>query len=293
MKVVIVLPCYNEEEILEKNIRQVAEAVKNLPYDIKIVASDNNSQDKTAEIGKRLALELPNVDYFFVGEPGKGAAVLEAWKQYDADVYGFMDADLATDLDALPEAIQYFKIEEKSLTTSLKLRGAGPTSLLQREEKFLPPLEKEGCLPAVSAGATKPNGFSAVREAGGGFYDIVIGSRRIKGAEVEREPYRKFTSAILNFLIRLLLKTKIKDTPCGFKFFRKAVLEKVLPQVKDRQWVFDTEMLILAERAGFKIKEMPIKWAEKQERGSKVNIYPTAREYLKKIWEIRKMLARG
>lgn len=249
MKIIIVLPCYNEEAILEKNIKQVAEAARNLPasicatrgepHDIRIVISDNNSKDRTAEIGKLLARELPNVDYIFTGEQGKGAAVMEAWKKlaldrdrgYDADIYGFMDTDLATDLEALQRAL-------KELETN----------------------------------------------------DAVIGSRRIKGAEVEREPYRKLTSAGLNFLIRLLLKTKIKDTPCGFKFFRKAVLDKVLPQVKDRQWVFDTEMLILAERGGYKIKEMSVKWAEKNERGSRVSIYPTAMEYLKKILEIRKRL---
>lgn len=268
MKSVIVIPCYNEEAVLEKNIRQVAEAVKNLPHDIKIVVSDNNSKDKTAEIGKWLAAELPNVDYVFVGESGKGAAVLEAWKKYDADIYGFMDADLAVDLEALPRALRYFE-EEKSL----------PASLFQREEKLSPPLEKEG---------------------GGGFHDIVIGSRRVAGAEVKRELYRKFTSAVLNFFIRLILKTKIKDTPCGFKFMRKEVAERITPQVKDRKWVFDTELVILAERArldsdeskraGFRIKEMPVKWEERGERRSAVNVYPTSREYIKKILQIKRRL---
>ncbi|MFH1193684.1 MAG: glycosyltransferase [bacterium] len=260
MKIVIVLPCYNEEAILEKNIKQVAEAVKNLPHDIKIVISDNNSKDRTAEIGKRLAQELPSVNYMFVGEPGKGAAVMEAWKNFsDFDVYGFMDADLAMDLEALPRALEYFT----------------PSSILPLDPPSASPL---------------PPDYRGKKGEEGGGYDVVIGSRRIKGAEAKRELYRKFISAGLSFLIKLFLKTKIKDTPCGFKFFRKAVLDKVLPQVKDRQWVFDTELLILAERSEYSIKEMPVKWAEKNERGSKVNIYPTAMEYLKKIWEIRKRI---
>ncbi len=263
MKAVIVVPCYNEEAVLEKNTRLILEAIKNLPHEIKIVIADNNSKDETAEIGKRLAAENNNIDYVFVGEAGKGAAVMEAWKKYDADVYprtnkfnsegnnqkddigvgvyGFMDADLAVDLEALPRALEFFT----------------PSSS--------PPYQ-------------------------GGEWDVVIGSRRVAGAKVERELYRKFTSAILNFIVRTALKTKIKDTPCGFKFMRKEVMEKIVPQVRDRKWVFDTELVILAERAGFKIKEMPVKWEEKGDRKSGVNIYPAAREYIKNIFEIRKRI---
>lgn len=232
MKIVIAVPCYNEEKILEKNIKEIFEAVKNLPHDIKIVISDNNSKDSTAEIGKRFAMEFPNIDYIYVGEPGKGAAVLDAWKKYEADVYGFIDADLSTDLEALPRAIA-----------------------------------------EIAAGN-----------------DAAVASRRIAGAEVSREPYRKFTSAVLNFLIKIILKTKINDTPCGFKFFSEKIIKNIVPQVKDKQWVFDTEIIILAERAGYKIKEIPIKWEEKGERQSKVNIYPTARAYIKKIFDLRRRI---
>jgi glycosyltransferase involved in cell wall biosynthesis len=259
MKIIIVIPCYNEETVLEKNIKEISEAVKNIPHDVKIIISDNNSKDKTAEIGQRLAVENDNIDYVFVGEPGKGAAVMEAWKQFDADVYGFMDADLATDLEALPRALKYFEEKIPPLTPPLITRG--------EKDDILPPLEKEG---------------------GGEFYDVVIGSRRVAGAGVKRELYRKFTSSALNFIVKILLKTKIKDTPCGFKFIIKKVMQEIVPQIRDRKWVFDTEMVILSERAGFKIKEMPVKWEERGERRSSVNVYPTAREYIKKIFEIRK-----
>lgn len=232
MKIVIVVPCYNEEAVLEKNIYEIVESVKNIPHDIKIVISDNASCDRTAEIGKQLIAENPGLNYVFVGEPGKGAAVLEAWKQYDADIYGFIDADLSTDLSALGPVLKCFE---------------------------------EG-------------------------RDIAIGSRRIAGAKVRREMYRKITSAILNFLMKAILKTNINDTPCGFKFFKREIIDNIIPKIEDRKWVFDTEILILAERAGFKIEEIPVQWEEKGERGSKVNIYPTAIGYLKKIFEIKKRL---
>jgi glycosyltransferase involved in cell wall biosynthesis len=234
MKIIIVIPCHNEKTVLQKNIKEILEAIKIIPQDIKIVISDNNSKDRTGDIGRRLAQESDRVEYVFVGEQGKGAAVMEAWKRFDADIYGFMDADLATDLGALPGAIRTMNS-----------------------------------------------------------YDAVIGSRRIVGARVNREFYRRFTSVILNLIIRLMFGSCIKDTPCGFKFFRRKIIEQIAPLVKDRRWTFDTELLILAERAGFKIKEIPVKWEEKGERKSRVSIYPTASGYLKKLWEIRKRLSAG
>ncbi|MBU2529725.1 MAG: glycosyltransferase [Elusimicrobia bacterium] len=232
MKIIIVIPSYNEETILERNIAQILEAVRVLPYDIKIVVSDNASKDRTAEIGRKLASENEMIDYVFVGEPGKGAAILDAWKKYDAEVYGFMDADLAVDLSALSPALESF---------------------------------------------------------GGGF-DIAIGSRRIKSSCVKREFYRKFTSAVLNSIIRALLKTKIRDTACGFKFFKRDVIDRIVPQVRDRKWTFDTELLILAEKAGFKIKQIPVKWEEKGERSSRIVPVPTIVGYLKKIFELRRRI---
>ncbi|PIR67137.1 MAG: glycosyl transferase [Parcubacteria group bacterium CG10_big_fil_rev_8_21_14_0_10_36_14] len=229
MKIIIVVPCFNEDTVLEKNIKDILQAITNFSYDFKIVISDNNSKDKTAEIGNMLAEKFEVIDYIFVPEQGKGVAVMDAWKRYDADIYGFMDADLATDLGAL--------------------------DLVLKEMNN---------------------------------YDIIIGSRRINGAKVKREFYRKITSRALNFLIRLFLHSKIKDTACGFKFFHKRVIREILPKVRDRHWTFDTELLILSERVGFKIKEIPVKWEEKKARVSRVVPLPTIVGYLKKIFELRK-----
>jgi len=69
------------------------------------------------------------------------------------------------------------------------------------------------------------------------------------------------------------------------------VIKKVLPQVKDRKWTFDTELLILAEKAGFKIKQIPVEWEEKGARGSRVVPVPTIIGYLKKIMELKKRIS--
>ncbi|MBU4421774.1 glycosyltransferase [Patescibacteria group bacterium] len=231
MKIIIVVPCFNEEAVLQKNIEEILRVARNVPHDFRIVISDNNSKDGTGEIGKGLSEKFEIIDYIFVPKQGKGSAVMEAWKIYDDfDIYGFMDADLATDLSALEPALEI--IEE---------------------------------------------------------YDIAIGSRRIKGAKVKREFYRKITSRALNFLIRHFLHSKIKDTACGFKFFNRRAIQEILSKVRDKQWTFDTELLILSERAGFKIKEIPVKWEEKKARTSRVVPLPTIMGYLKKIFELRKL----
>ena len=106
MKLLIVLPAYNEQELLERSVdRVIAYCRQALVDEWQIIISDNHSTDATAEIGKRLAAKYPQVEYLYVATRGKGAAIRAAWQQ-PADVYCFMDADLATELSALPAALE-------------------------------------------------------------------------------------------------------------------------------------------------------------------------------------------
>lgn len=105
----ITIPVYNEEKILERSVLKLRDfCEKNLQnYDWKIVIADNNSTDQTAEIAKKLEKESANkVFYKFIPQKGKGLAIRESWRDFDADFYVFMDADLATDLTALPVLIK-------------------------------------------------------------------------------------------------------------------------------------------------------------------------------------------
>lgn len=107
MIISIVLPVYNEEQILERNARQVLVFCReNLRGDWQIIISDNNSRDKTREIAERLASEHKEIKYYFTKNQGKGYGVVEAWENFPADIYVFMDADLATDIRALPNLIE-------------------------------------------------------------------------------------------------------------------------------------------------------------------------------------------
>ncbi len=91
-------------------------------------------------------------------------------------------------------------------------------------------------------------------------YDIAIGSRLMKSSDAKRPFTRDFPSRVYNFLVRALLKSRIQDHQCGFKGFRKSRVADVLDSISDNHWFWDTELLILAQRKGLKIKEIPVRW---------------------------------
>ncbi len=109
MRVLITIPAFNEEKVIHENVLQVLEFChKRLSeYEFKIVIADNNSHDETAKISKYLAQENDKIDYNYVPEQGKGQAVFQTWQKYidKFDIFIFMDADLATDINSLPDLI--------------------------------------------------------------------------------------------------------------------------------------------------------------------------------------------
>lgn len=106
-------------------------------------------------------------------------------------------------------------------------------------------------------------------------FDIAIGSRLAKGAVVEgRTPLREFTSRTLNFFfIKFWFRTHFTDAQCGFKAVTKEVVEKLIPHVKDNDWFFDGELLIVGEKSGYKIYEEPVHWVDNP--GSTVRLIST------------------
>ena len=91
-------------------------------------------------------------------------------------------------------------------------------------------------------------------------YDFSTGSRMLKESDVKRSFTRLIASKGFNLLTRLLLKSKIKDHQCGFKAFKRESLFDILDVVKDDHWFWDTELFVIAQRKGYKIKEFPVKW---------------------------------
>lgn len=116
--------------------------------------------------------------------------------------------------------------------------------------------------------------------------DIAIGSRRAKGSQTERSIKREITSRGYIFLIRGTFPSlKITDAQCGFKALSRRAADAIVPDIQNRMWFFDTEMLILAQRRGFRICEMPVRWDEDPD--TKVKIFKTAREMVQGLARMR------
>ena len=107
-----------------------------------------------------------------------------------------------------------------------------------------------------------------------GHSDLAIGTRLAWGARVTRGTKREFISRSYNRLLRLVLRAKFSDAQCGFKAVRGDVVGGLLAGVRDEAWFFDTELLILAQRRGMRIHEVPVDWVEGPE--TSVDIVPTA-----------------
>jgi putative flippase GtrA len=107
-----------------------------------------------------------------------------------------------------------------------------------------------------------------------GHSDVAIGTRLSRGARVVRGPRRELISRGYNLLLHAILGTRFSDAQCGFKAIRADAARRLLPLVRDSGWFFDTELLVLAERAGLRIHEVPVDWVEDPD--SRVDILPTA-----------------
>ncbi|WP_045820892.1 bifunctional glycosyltransferase family 2/GtrA family protein [Williamsia herbipolensis] len=124
-----------------------------------------------------------------------------------------------------------------------------------------------------------------------GHSDIAIGSRLSRSARVIRGTKREFISRGYNLLLRTAMHARFTDAQCGFKAIRTDVARRLLPHVEDTGWFFDTEMLVLAERVGLRIAEVPVDWIDDPD--SKVDIVKTATEDLKGCWRVARALGNG
>jgi hypothetical protein len=103
-----------------------------------------------------------------------------------------------------------------------------------------------------------------------GEYDLATGSRWIQGRTVDRPAKRGVPSWGFNFLVRRLLGSEVRDHQCGFKAVSREAFLALVDEVQDRHWFWDTEMLVRAQRRGFRVGEFPVDWTPKGD--SKVDL---------------------
>ncbi len=122
----------------------------------------------------------------------------------------------------------------------------------------------------------------------GGGFEVAIGSRLLKHSLTQRNWRREFISRCYNRLIKVMLHTRFSDAQCGFKAITGDAARKLLPLVKDDGWFFDTELLILAERIGYRIFEVPVQWTDDPD--TRVKVLETAWKDLLGLWRVRRGL---
>ncbi len=124
-----------------------------------------------------------------------------------------------------------------------------------------------------------------------GHSDVAIGSRLSRTSRTVRGPKREIISRCYNALLRGTLRARFSDAQCGFKAIRRDVAAELLPLVEDDEWFFDTELLVLAERAGLRIHEVPVDWVDDPD--SRVDIVRTAVQDLRGMARLGGALVRG
>ncbi|SCL28782.1 dolichyl-phosphate beta-glucosyltransferase [Micromonospora inyonensis] len=124
-----------------------------------------------------------------------------------------------------------------------------------------------------------------------GHSDLAVGTRLARGSRVVRGPKREVISRGYNLLLRGTLAARFSDAQCGFKAIRSDVAQRLLPLVEDTGWFFDTELLVLAERAGLRIHEVPVDWIDDPD--SRVDIVSTAVADLRGIGRLGRALFTG
>lgn len=124
-----------------------------------------------------------------------------------------------------------------------------------------------------------------------GNFDLATGSRLLPSSATRRSWRREAISRCYNRILRFLLSTRFSDAQCGFKAISRELAQQLLPLILDQHWFFDSELLVLAERCGCRILDVPVRWIENPD--TSVKLVRTAVELLRGILRLRKALKEG
>ena len=116
-------------------------------------------------------------------------------------------------------------------------------------------------------------------------YDVAIGSRLARGADIRRSLRREAISRGYNVMIKGLFFTRFSDAQCGFKAVGRRAVQELVPRIENNEWFFDTVLLILAEKGGYRIKEVAVRWLEDPD--TRVNVPKTVWEDVRGLLRLR------
>jgi glycosyltransferase involved in cell wall biosynthesis len=116
-------------------------------------------------------------------------------------------------------------------------------------------------------------------------YDVAVGSRLADGSDVTRSLKRRVLTRGYNSIIKAMFWTGFSDAQCGFKAIRTSTFKRMLPLIEDNNWFFDTELLILAEKLDYRVRDVPVRWVE--DTDTRVKIAATVTEDLRGLVRLR------
>jgi len=117
------------------------------------------------------------------------------------------------------------------------------------------------------------------------YYDLAVGSRLMQASRIKRSLKREVLSRGYNAMIKGMFWNRFSDAQCGFKAVRRDIAHKLLPHIKNNNWFFDCEMMLLAENHGFKIFEVPVEWID--DLDSRARIGPSIVEHSSGLFRMR------
>jgi glycosyltransferase involved in cell wall biosynthesis len=115
-------------------------------------------------------------------------------------------------------------------------------------------------------------------------YDLAAGSRLDRASETERSLKREVLSRGFVLLITLMFRARLSDTQCGFKAIRRECAQQLLPMIRDTGWFWDTELLLMARKGGWKVAFVPVRWVE--DRDSRVKVVQTVMRDLQGLFRM-------
>lgn len=233
----IVVPCYNESANLRKNMEKLMDFLDTLKIEYELILVNDGSKDSTLLVMDEITTLNPSrniIPMHYGSNRGKGYATRLGLSKASYGKVFFMDADLSTDINHIPE-------------------------------------------------------FANLLDS----HNIVIGSRKKPGDNIieKQTPFRVFVGKSAKLITSAIIDLDFYDTQCGFKAFRKDVLDDILPELTIDEFCFDVEILYVAKLLGYGFLEVPVNW--KNDPNSSVNPIKDGIKFARDLLLIRKSHRRG